>query len=175
MRIHLHSWLAAALVGVVLGAAGCGNADVQYRLVFPHQNTFLLSQLASVTVYDAKDVNPDQVCRALSVGKAADAQSLISTGDQNVCEFANPDSSVTRLQGLGVGRLIFFAKATDIQGNALLRGCTVVDVTPETETIDIQLATLPQYPSDLPTDILDDACTSLQQKCSDPNLICDNR
>ncbi len=164
------------LLLATLAGGGCGDEQpLTYRLVFPHENAFLLAQLASVTVYDAAEVNPDQVCRALSVGQAADAQSLQSTGDQNVCEFNVQDSDVTKLSNMGFGRLVFFAKVTDRNGDALMRGCTVADVTDETERVDIQLATLPQYPSEDPSTILDPACTTVQQKCANPNLICDTR
>ncbi len=168
--------LACLSLGALLSASGCGEEPtLNYRLVFPHQNAFLLAQLASVTVYDAAEADPDQVCRALSVGQAADAQSLQTTGDQNVCEFNVQDSDVTKLSGIDFGRLVFFAKVTDRNGDALMRGCTVADVTSETESVDIQLATLPQYPSESPSTLLDPACTSIQQKCSNPNLICDVR
>ncbi len=174
-RVWRANAAACIVAGIIAttGGLGCTSPPVQYSLKFPSENAFLLARLASVTVYEGEE-SPDEICRALTVDLAAGARSVESTGDQSVCSFYSGDAT-TAMDGLPAGRLVFFAKVTDKKGNALLRGCTVADVTPETDVIEIQLATLPNYPADAPSTILNPECVTVQSKCGATELDCDIR
>ena len=53
-----------------LWLAACAEPSVGVRVVFPSEETFLLSSVATIDVYDGEgtgDKSPDAICRALSV------------------------------------------------------------------------------------------------------------
>jgi hypothetical protein len=152
---------AAALV-VTCAAAGCQSPEVGYSLRFPSEETFLLSSTATVDVYDGSgtgDQSPDAICRALSVGQPAPVNTMHSTGKRDVCDFL---AGELLIDNVDVGRVVLFAEAEDGAGSLLLRGCSVVDVLPQTEQVEVQLSTLPSYPDTPATD-----CPNQQAKCQD--------
>lgn len=130
-------------------------------LVFPSQDTFLLAKTAEITVYEAgEDIDPDNICRNLSIGQAAGAGSPIdTTGRIDVCAL-RAESIV--IEDVPVGRLVVFA---EVQGGdvILMKGCRVADVyATGTNDIAITLATLPSYP-DNPVI----TCATVDEKCVD--------
>lgn len=153
------------------GALACAEPVVGVRLLFPSETTFLITNTITVDVYDGEGSgaqSPDAICRALSVTTSvapAGVQALESSGSTSACQLL--DGGVT-FENVDVGRRVFFAEATDAQGAAILRGCSVADVfgdavDPETlapedaeaadalgasALVDVQLATLPTYPED---------------------------
>ena len=150
-------WLSLPLAA--LCASGCAPPEVTFRLRFPSEETFLMSNTARVEIYDGsgtEEESPDAICRALSIGHPAPLATLHSSGVRDVCEF----NSGLVLKDVGTGRRVFAASAADAGETTILRGCAVLDVTPDREVIEIQLSTLPTYP-DAPTP----ACPNLQRKC----------
>jgi hypothetical protein len=174
---------AAALLGA------CGAPDVGYALIFPSEETFLVSENARVEIYDGTGIeaeSPDAICRALSVGRAAPVATLDSTGLRGVCDFR----AGLAIPQVPVSRLVFFAEAIDAAGTSMLRGCSVVDVSASLpascdtdddcpasygcrtrlvggEPLDvcvlgIQLATLPNYPAE--PDL--SSCPNQETKCT---------
>lgn len=143
------------------GGGGCDVPTVAYQLRFPSAETFLVASTARVDVYDGAgegNESPDSICRALSVGQPAPVTTLHSTGKRSVCEFlAEPGLDISNVR---TGRVVLFAEAEDSIGTKLLRGCSVVELNGESETVQIQLSTLPTYP-DSPTP----PCANAQQKC----------
>ena len=154
--------LVAGLFALVGGVA-CNVPDIEYVLVFPSLETFLLSQNARVEIYSSEDDQPDAICRTLSVNQSPGAEPLDSTGKREVCEF----QSGLVFEGVGVGRLVFFAEAQDQAGTALMRGCRVADVYADSAPIEVTLATLPTYP-----DIVALTCDSVEDKCGDTQASC---
>jgi energy-converting hydrogenase Eha subunit C len=157
-------WPSLLSFTVVLSAAvasACGAEPVSITLVFPSQNTFLLAKTATITVYEAgDDVDPDTICRNLSIGQAAGTGSPIrTTGTIDVCALREAS---TTLEDVPVGRLVVFA---EVQGGGviLMKGCRVADVyATGTNDIAITLATLPSYP-DNPVI----TCATVDEKCID--------
>jgi hypothetical protein len=141
----------------LLGGVGCTGPEVSYTLVFPSLDTFLLSANATVTVY-AGDENSDEICRNLSVNQAPGTSPLHSSGKTDVCEFIDG----VNIERVDTGRLVLFAEVEDRAGTALMRGCRVADIYPETENIDITLSTLPTYPD---SPVL--SCSSTIEKCEE--------
>jgi hypothetical protein len=163
-------------------AAGCAEPAVGVRLLFPSEETFLVTNTVTVDVYDGEgtgDTSPDAICRALSVTTSvapAGVQALKSSGNTAACQLR--EGGVT-FDDVPVGRRVFFAEATDFDGTAILRGCSVADVFGDEEElaedeaeagkklaavafVEIQLATLPTYPEDpAPT------CADVAAKCED--------
>lgn len=173
----------------LVAMCACGET-VDYALVFPSAETFLISKNATVDVFDGSGVDtesPDAICRSLSVGNDSPLNSLAGTSKKDVCEFR---AGLT-IDSVPPGRLVFFAEAEDNDGTTLLRGCTVVDVTnslPSSCVVDtdcppgygcrtrrdsdgesrdlcvleVQLATLPSYP-----DAVDiSQCPNQETKCN---------
>lgn len=138
--------------------AGCGGPEISYTLVFPHTDTFLLAANVTIDVYDNVE-DSDAICRNLSVNQAPGSSPVSSTGKQDVCDFLNGGVKIDRVS---TGRLVVFASVEDRAGTALMRGCRVADVYPETENIEITLSTLPTYPVD-PTI----TCSSTAEKCEE--------
>lgn len=160
-RTPLTCVLGGALLACVALMSACEPPTVPYQLRFPSEETFLLSSLARVDVYDGTgvgDESPDAICRALSVGQAAPVATLASTGKRDVCEFLGAPGLT--IDNVDTGRVVLFAEAEDSIGTKLLRGCAVVDVLADTEAVEVQLSTLPTYP-DTPTP----SCPNQQAKC----------
>jgi hypothetical protein len=160
---HRRSLLLFALAALSMLASACEPPTVSYVLRFPSEATFLLSATATVDVYDGtgtEDSSPDAICRALSIGQPAPVNTIHSTGKRDVCDFLLGDG--LPIESVDTGRLVLFAEAEDGSGSLLLRGCTVVDVLPDTEQVDVQLSTLPSYPEDPSID-----CPNQQAKCED--------
>lgn len=177
-----------SLLGAAVGAAltiplnaACAKPAVAVRLVFPSEETFLVSSVATIDVYDGSgsgETSPDAICRALSVESSkppAGLSSLASTSKRNVCELRG---GAVALEDVDVGRRVVFAQA-DSGTTALLRGCVVVDLFGDADElegddksaaeelgvnaiVDVPLATLPTYPSDAtPT------CKDVDEKCEE--------
>jgi len=160
-RVHLvFTALSLALVASLTG--GCGGEPVTISLVFPSQDTFLLAKTAEITVYEAgEDIDPDDICRNLSIGQAAGAAGnpIDTTGRIDVCALR---SESVVIQDVPVGRLVVFA---EVQGGdvILMKGCRVADVyATGTTEIAITLATLPSYPDDPVI-----TCANVDEKCVD--------
>lgn len=139
----------------------CGGEPVTISLVFPSQDTFLLAKTAEITVYEAgEDIDPDDICRNLSIGQAAGAGNPIdTTGRIDVCALR---SESVVIQDVPVGRLVVFA---EVQGGdvILMKGCRVADVyATGTTEIAITLATLPSYPDEPVI-----TCANVDEKCVD--------
>jgi hypothetical protein len=168
---------ACALLGLLalaVGAgAGCGDASVGVRLVFPSERAFLASALARIDVYDGGGsgaTSPDAICRSLSVNPPtppAGVKPIATSGLADACDFAN--GSVT-IDGVGVGRRVFFVETVDHDSTTIVRGCKVVDLAAEPSAsanddlvavVDVQLATLPTFPTAPPS------CTTLDEKCKE--------
>jgi hypothetical protein len=154
-----------------LGA--CADAAIGVRLVFPSERAFLASALARIDVYDgegAGDRSPDAICRSLSVNPPAPpagVKPIATSGLGDVCGFA--DGSV-RIEGIGVGRRVVFVETVDHESTTIVRGCTVVDLLDEAAptgddavvaVVDVQLATLPAFPTTPP------ACVTIDEKCKE--------
>ena len=146
------------LLAIALFTLGCAPPEVGYQLRFPSLETFLISSVARVDIYDGTD-GSDETCRNRSVALPASENPMQSTGDRDVCEFQSGD---VRIAAVDVGRLVFFAEAKDVNGAPIMRGCSVANVNAATEVVEIQLATLPSYP-----DNADPSCLNVQQKCQD--------
>jgi hypothetical protein len=157
IEVGMFSWTKLVCIVAVLAGSACSGPEVGYTLVFPSLNTFLLAVNATVTVYDGAE-NSDQICRNLSVNQAPGTSPLHSSGKTDVCEFIDGRT----IDGVDTGRLVLFAEVGDRAGTALMRGCRVADVYPETENIDITLSTLPTYPED---PVL--TCSSVKEKCEE--------
>lgn len=176
----MSSRLAACAVACALVCA-CQKPAVGVRLVFPSEETFLLSSVATIDVYDGSgsgETGPDAICRALSVESSdppAGLSSLASTSKRNVCEFRG---GAIEVADVDVGRRVFFAEV-DSGSTALLRGCVVADVFGDDEElegddaseadkigvngfVDVPLATLPTYPSDT-----EPLCKDIDEKCEE--------
>jgi hypothetical protein len=156
---------AALLCALALAAPllACEPPSVVYRLRFPSEETFLLSSTVTVDVYDGSgegETSPDAICRALSVGQPAPVNTMQSTGKRDVCQFIGPPG--LPIENVDIGRIVLFAEGEDGAGSLLLRGCSVVDVLPETTEVEVQLSTLPSYPDDPVSD-----CPNQQAKCED--------
>lgn len=168
-----------------LALAGCAKPTVGVRLEFPSEQTFLASALARVDVYDGGDTgerSPDAICRSLSVTPPTPPQGvspLATSGATDVCLFR---AGGVELNDVGVGRRVFFVEAQDFGGQAILRGCTVVDIYGDDQAlegddqgaaadlgvngfINVQLATLAEFPAEPPL------CTSVTDKCEE-NIAC---
>jgi hypothetical protein len=164
-----------------IGAIGCAKPTVAVRLVFPSEETFLLSSVATIDIYDGSgtgDKSPDAICRALSVESSqapAGVSSLASTSKRDVCELRG--GAVT-LEDVDVGRRVVFAQA-ESGATVLLRGCVVADIFGDDESlegddkdaatalgatalVDVPLATLPTYPSDT-----EPLCADVNEKCEE--------
>ena len=171
----------AGLLGLVF-LAGCQEPTVGVRLVFPSELAFLHAAVARVDVYDGSDLgdrSPDAICRALSQSPAAPppgVQPLASSGNTDACSL---DDGGVVLAGVGVGRRVIFVEGQDFDGQAILRGCTVVDIFGDaddsfdaaggaaakdlgaTALVDVTLAILPEFPAG-PA-----GCNSVAEKCEE--------
>jgi hypothetical protein len=175
---------ALLVVGVGMLAA-CQEPSIGVRLRFPSEQTFLITNTVTIDVYDGEGTgaqSPDAICRALSVESAvapAGLQPLKSSRNTNACQFI--DGGVS-FDGVETGRRVFFAEAISFDASAILRGCTVADLstTPGPDDpaaaelgvqslVDIQLATLPTYP-----DNVQPACEDVVQKCAENKPCVDN-
>lgn len=166
---------------VFAALAGCSEPSVGVRLVFPAELTFLATATARVDVYDGGDSgerSPDAICRSLSVTPPTPpdgVKPLATSGSTDVCLFR---AGGVLLEKVGVGRRVFFVEAQDFNGQAILRGCGVFDVFGDDQAlagddegaakdlgvnafVDVQLATLPEFPTEVPT------CTSVKDKCDE--------
>jgi hypothetical protein len=190
--VGMNRW-ATVVVGAAAVTGGCADPALGVRLVFPSEQTFLVSSVATIDVYDGEgkgETSADAICRALSVESSeppAGLNTLASTGKRNVCEMR--DGKIA-LDAVGVGRRVLFAEVQS--GNtAALRGCTVVDLyedpaltpgprkdpptaDPDADAIgvrriiDVPLATLPTYPTDV--NVL---CTDVADKCEEQTACTD--
>jgi hypothetical protein len=148
-----------ALCAAVALLGACGSSAT-YELVFPSQETFLISNNATVTVYKPEERTPDEICRNLSASLPAGESNSTSSGSLDVCQFAT-EEGVT-INDVPTGRVVFFA---DVVGGPerlpILRGCTVADVYADsTDVVTIQLSTLPNYPDDVEL-----ICAGTEAKC----------
>jgi len=172
-----HAASAVLIVGTLATAlgvgAGCGDASIGVRLVFPSERAFFASALARIDVYDGGGsgaATPDAICRSLSVNPPAPpagVKPVATSGLADACDFA--DASV-RIDGVGVGRRVFFVETVDHSSTTIVRGCTVVDLAAEPSAsaddelvavVNVQLATLPTFPTAPPS------CTTLDEKCKE--------
>lgn len=179
----------APCAAFALGGA-CSQPSVGVRLVFPSEQTFLASALARIDVYDgggSGEKSPDAICRSLSITPPTPPEGvapLATSGNTDICDFR---AGGVDLKDVGVGRRVFFVEAQDFTGQAILRGCGVFDVFGDdqlgkeggvegddeaaardlgvTDFVDVQLATLAEFPVDPPT------CASVQEKCEE-NVAC---
>jgi hypothetical protein len=170
---------------MLLAGAACDQPALGVRLVFPSERAFLASALARVDVYDGGGsgaTSPDAVCRSLSVNPPAPppgVKPIATSGGADVCAFR---AGGVVVDDVGVGRRVFFVEAEDFAAQAIVRGCTVVDVAAEPQDLEgddagaarqlgvdgfvtIQLATLPDFPAEAP------ACTTVEEKCEE-NVEC---
>ena len=162
-------------LAAVLGA--CADPAVGVRLVFPSERAFLVTANARIDVYDGEGTgtqSPDAVCRSLSVNPPTPppgVKPIATTGLSDVCGFLD---GAVRVEGVGVGRRVFFVETVDFESRTIVRGCKVVDVSAEpsaagagdlVDIIDVQLATLPEFPSE-PA-----GCASIDEKCKE-NVSC---
>lgn len=168
-------------LAVVFVVAGCREPTVGVRVLFPSELAFLHTAVARVDVYDgseAGDRSPDAICRALSQNPPTPpdgVQLLAASGNTDACLLQ--DGGVT-LAGIGVGRRVIFVEGTDFEGRAILRGCTVVDLFGDEQTldsddgavakdlganalVDVQLSFLPDFPAG------DAGCSSITEKCEE--------
>jgi hypothetical protein len=175
----------APLLLVVGAGAACQQPTVGVRLVFPSEETFLASALARVDVFDGSESgakSPDAICRSLSVTPPTPPEGvkpLATSGNNDVCLFR---AGGIDLKDVGVGRRVFFVEAQDFSSQAILRGCAVEDVFGDDQAlegddegaaadlgvngfVEIQLATLPEFPAAPPT------CASVEEKCEE-NVSC---
>lgn len=154
-------WTSCRLV-ILLACAfsGACGSSATYELVFPSQETFLISNNATVTVYKPTERTPDEICRNLSASLPAGESNSTSSGSLDVCEFANEDGVV--LTGVPTGRVVFFAEVVGGPDRLpILKGCTVADVYADsTDVVSIQLSTLPNYP-----DSVELTCAGIEAKC----------
>ena len=164
---------------VLCCTAGCQQANVGVRLIFPSEQTFLASALARIDVYDGGDTgkhSPEAICRSLSVTPPtppAGVAPIVTSGTTDVCLFR---AGGVDLKNVGVGRRVFFVEAQDFNGQAILRGCSIKDVFGDVQAlegdeqgqaddlgvngfVDVQLATLPEFSVVLPS------CKSIDDKC----------
>jgi hypothetical protein len=175
MSRRLFGVLLFACVGASLG--GCADPAVGVRLVFPSERAFLASSNARIDVYDGEGTgaqSPDAICRSLSVtppSPPAGVKPLATTGLNDVCGFFD---GAVRVDSVGVGRRVFFVESVDFESRTVVRGCKVVDVGAEptanadgdlVDVIDVQLATLPDFPAAPP------GCASIEEKCQE-NVSC---
>jgi hypothetical protein len=156
---------------------GCADPSVGVRLVFPSERAFLVTANARIDVYDGEGTgaqSPDAICRSLSVNPPAPpsgVKPIATTGLSDVCGFLD---GAVRVDGVGVGRRVFFVETVDFDSRTIVRGCRVVDVSAEptenadgdlVDVVDVQLATLPGFPSE-PA-----GCASIDEKCKE-NVSC---
>lgn len=158
-RLPLMSFRLLALLAMPALLGACGTSAT-YELVFPSQETFLISNNATVTVYKPTERTPDEICRNLSATLPAGESNSTSSGSLDVCQFA-AEGGVT-INDVPTGRVVFFA---EVVGGAerlpILRGCTVADVYADsTDVVSIQLSTLPSYP-----DNVEVICAGIEDKC----------
>ncbi len=165
----------------LLGLSGCTQPGVGVRIVFPSELAFLHAAVARVDVYDgseAGDRSPDAICRSLSRNPPTPPQGvqpLATSGNTDACNLRNGG---VVLDNVGVGRRVIFVEATDIDGQAILRGCTVKDIFGDSEDlggddgavakdldavalVEVELAILPDFPAG-PA-----GCASLEEKCEE--------
>lgn len=171
-----------AVGAAALALSACADPAIGVRVVFPSEETFLVSSVATIDIYDGEgtgDKSPDAICRALSVESSEPPQglsSLASTSKRNVCELRG---GAIALEGVGVGRRVVFAE-TQSGNTALLRGCVVVDLFADGDGdgdgddaaaaeelgvqsfVEVPLATLPTYPEDVEI-----ACDGIAAKCEE--------
>lgn len=168
-----------ALVAALLASA-CADPAIGVRLLFPSVETFLLSSVASVEVYDGEgtgEKSADALCRALSIDASeppAGLSPIASASKVDVC--ALREGGVTL--DVAVGRRVVFAQ-TERGTTALLRGCTVADLTGTADSptgddagraetlgvgsfVDVPLASLPSYPDDVAL-----TCDDVDAKCEE--------
>jgi hypothetical protein len=166
--------LVVVLLAVCGGVSGaCADPAVGVRLIFPSERAFLVSANARIDVYDGEGSGaqgPDAVCRSLSVNPPAPpagVKPLATSGLGEICGFLD---GAVRIEGVGVGRRVFFVEAVDFDSRTVVRGCKVVDVSDApsgdgddtfVDVIDVQLATLPEFPAAPP------GCESIDQKCKE--------
>lgn len=152
-------------LAALAGLSGCGGPPIPFQLVFPSQETFLMSTVGSVDVFVPNEENTsDEICRNLSAGLAGGLQPESGTGPRDVCDIEG-----VPLANIPVGRLVFFA---DVSGGpervSILRGCTVADVFANTtDPVRIQLSTLPTYPEGVTL-----SCTGMDDKCAGGDTSC---
>ena len=169
---------ALAFVGVI---GGCRQPTVGVQLVVPSEQAFLHAAVARIDVYDGNDTgarSPDAICRSLSTNPPSPpgGVQLLTSANAAVCEFAGGGVA---LDDVGVGRRVIFVEAEDFDGQAILRGCLVVDLFGDDETlagndaavasdlganalVDVPLAILPAFPAGAPG-----ACESIADKCEE--------
>jgi hypothetical protein len=173
----LCSLLAVPTVVAAAALAGCADPQVGVRLVFPSERSFLVTANARIDVYDGDGAgaqSPDAICRSLSVNPPAPPAGMTpiaTTGLTDVCGFL---AGAVRVDGIGVGRRVFFVETVDFDSRTIVRGCKVVDVGADptaaadgdlVDVVDVQLATLPDFPSE-PA-----GCASIDEKCKE-NVSC---
>jgi hypothetical protein len=150
-------------LGVLLAAVallGACGSSATYELVFPSQETFLISNNATVTVYKPSERTPDEICRNLSASLPAGESNSTSSGSLDVCQFATGEG--VTITDVPTGRVVFFAEVVGGPGRLpILKGCTVADVYADsTDVVSIQLSTLPSYP-----DNVEVVCAGTEAKC----------
>lgn len=176
---------ALVLLTIVGVGGGCRQPTVGVQLVFPSEHTFLHAAVARIDVYDGSDSgerSPDAICRSLSTNPPSPpgGVELLTSANAAVCDFAGGG---VVLDEVGVGRRVIFVEAEDFDGQAILRGCRVVDLFGDDEPltgddgavasdlganalVEVPLAILPAFPAGAPG-----ACQSIADKCEE-KLIC---
>lgn len=143
LRRILGMWVFATLLHAL---PGCGGDPVAFDLVFPSEETFLISSTATISIYaPTEETPPDVICRNLSAGLPAIVSPESSSGAVSVCQIDELQLSAP------AGRVVMFAEVSGGVDNTtkLMSGCTVADVFADTEgPVRIQLSTLPDYPED---------------------------
>ena len=172
---------AVVTVLTLAGATGCREPTVAVQLVFPSELTFLHAAVARIDVYDGSDSgdrSPDAICRSLSTNPPSPpgGVELLTSANAAVCDFIGGG---VVLDGVGVGRRVVFVEAGDFDGQAILRGCLVVDLFGDDAAlvgddaavasdlganalINLPLAILPAFPAG-PAG----ACQSIADKCEE--------
>ncbi|HEY1099662.1 MAG TPA: hypothetical protein VGF99_12085 [Myxococcota bacterium] len=169
-------------LGLVALATGCRQPTVAVEVVFPSSSAFLHAAVARIDVYDGSDVgdrSPAAICRSLSTNPPAPpsgVQPLASSGNTEICAFR---AGGVTLPAIGVGRRVVFVEAEDFAGQAIMRGCSVVDIFGDDDTalagddaaiardleavsvVEVPVAILPAFPAG-PA-----GCQSITEKCEE--------
>ena len=149
---------ALALIAVcVLGTVGCAPDPVRVEVIFPSEETFLVTQLVRIRAFEA-DPNDLGLCPTLvnEVVTGTPREAVINGPPLRACTVREGGFSV---EDVPPGPLAWVATAETVS-TRLLAGCTVAEVYADAPTIDIDLFMTSDYPVGATP-----MCLSVEDKC----------
>jgi hypothetical protein len=144
------------VIGLLLLLGACSGADLTWQLVFPDQESFLISEFAALEIYEGGE-DPAARCAQLNTGQPIGESPLFVNNRRPVCDLRDQ----IQLGSVEEGSRLFFAQVEDASEAYVLRGCTPILVGESDGPIAIQLEKTDAYPDPVAL-----SCSSEEEKCT---------